>query len=241
MAMSNVLDETKQQQVIAFGRPGWSLRRIEGATGVRRETVSGYLKAAGVAVRGRGGRPAQWPPPNPATTSEVSTDSVATVATAVSGPARTLSVCEPYRALIADAIRRGRSAVAIWQDLVDQHGFAGRYACVRRYARRVRGGLTPEPSVIIDTGPGEEVQVDYGEGPMVRDPSRFLDSFDFTFNKKMNRALVFEIGTEAGKADGRHARWHAQGSLRGAQHRPAAHHRRTRHSETTTDRRRRSA
>ena len=40
--MSNVLDETKQQQVIALGRLGWSLRRIEGATGVRRKTVSGY-------------------------------------------------------------------------------------------------------------------------------------------------------------------------------------------------------
>ncbi|WP_434480817.1 IS21 family transposase [Gemmatimonas sp.] len=173
--MSNVLDETKQQQVIALGRLGWSLRRIEGATGVRRETVSGYLKAAGVAVRGRGGRPAQWPPPNPATTSEVSTDSVdmalATVATEVSGPALTLSVCEPYRGLIVDAIRRGRNAVAIWQDLVDQHGFEGRYATVRRFVRRVRGGLTPEPSGIIETEPGEEAQVDYGEGPMVRDPT----------------------------------------------------------------------
>jgi hypothetical protein len=33
MAMRNVLDKTKQQQVIALGRLGWSLRRIEGATG----------------------------------------------------------------------------------------------------------------------------------------------------------------------------------------------------------------
>ena len=82
----------------------------------------------------------------------------------------------------------------------------GRYASVRRYVRRVRGGLTPEPSGIIETGPGEEAQVDCGEGPMVRDPSRSLDSFDFTFTKKMNRALVFELGTEAGRADGRHAR-----------------------------------
>ncbi len=39
--MSNVLDETKQQQVIGLGRLGWSLRRIEAATGVRRETVRG--------------------------------------------------------------------------------------------------------------------------------------------------------------------------------------------------------
>ena len=35
----------------------------------------------------------------------------------------------------------------------------------------MRGGLTPEPSGIIATGPGGEAQVDYGEGPMVRDPA----------------------------------------------------------------------
>ena len=71
--MSNVLSEHTRQQVLALGRLGWSLRRIEETTGVRRETASGYLKAAGVPVRGRGGRPRDWPP-TPATTPEVSTD-----------------------------------------------------------------------------------------------------------------------------------------------------------------------
>jgi CxxC motif-containing protein (DUF1111 family) len=52
--MSNVLNEEKQQQVIALGRLGWSLRRIEQQTSVRRETASAYLKAAGIAVRGPG-------------------------------------------------------------------------------------------------------------------------------------------------------------------------------------------
>jgi hypothetical protein len=33
--VSNVLSEEKKQQVIALGRLGWSLRRIEQATGVR--------------------------------------------------------------------------------------------------------------------------------------------------------------------------------------------------------------
>lgn len=48
--MSNVLNEEKQQQVIALGRLQWSLRRIEEHTGVRRETISAYLKAAGIAA-----------------------------------------------------------------------------------------------------------------------------------------------------------------------------------------------
>ena len=49
--MSNVLSEAKKQQVIALGRLGWPLRRIEQATGVRRETAGAYLKAAGIGVR----------------------------------------------------------------------------------------------------------------------------------------------------------------------------------------------
>ena len=61
--MSNVLSEHTRQQVLALGRLGWSLRRIEAATGVRRETASGYLKAAAIPVSGRGGRPRDWPRP----------------------------------------------------------------------------------------------------------------------------------------------------------------------------------
>ena len=59
--MSNVLGDDKQHQVVALGRLGWSLRRIEPATGVRRETASGYLKAVGIVVRGRD-RPSESKP-----------------------------------------------------------------------------------------------------------------------------------------------------------------------------------
>jgi hypothetical protein len=53
--MSNVLNDEKRQQIIALGRLGWTLRRIEQATGVRRETAANYLKAAGIGVRPPGG------------------------------------------------------------------------------------------------------------------------------------------------------------------------------------------
>src|ERR1700728_1018523 len=51
--MGNVLE--REKQVIARGGLGWSLRRIEAATGVRRETASGYLRSAGIAIRAPGG------------------------------------------------------------------------------------------------------------------------------------------------------------------------------------------
>jgi hypothetical protein len=49
--MSNVLSDEKKQQVIALGKLGRTLRRIEQTTGVRRETASRYLKGAGIGVR----------------------------------------------------------------------------------------------------------------------------------------------------------------------------------------------
>jgi transposase len=181
--MSNVLSDDKRNQVLALGRLGWSLRRIEEATGVRRETASAYLKAAGLAVRGRGGRPRQWPP-KPATTTGVSTDPVPSkpatkgeVSTdpeqaqwpPAPGRAPSASACEPFCEVIAEALSLGRNAVAIWQDLVDDHGFRSGYASVKRFVLKLRGSTPVEARVVIRTAPGEEGQVDYGEGPMVRD------------------------------------------------------------------------
>ena len=49
--MSNVSNEEKKQLVIELGKLGWTLRRTEQVTGVRRETAGAYLKAAGIFVR----------------------------------------------------------------------------------------------------------------------------------------------------------------------------------------------
>src|SRR5881628_3497984 len=69
--MSNVLSEEKKQQVIALGKLGWPLRRIEQETGVRRETAGAYLKAAGIGVNPPGWR--RRSPAKPAI--QVATDS----------------------------------------------------------------------------------------------------------------------------------------------------------------------
>src|SRR5271167_2330404 len=69
--MANVLKEEKKQQVIALGRLGWSLRRIQQTTRIRRETASAYLKAAGIAVR----PPSGWGRRAPKPANQVITDS----------------------------------------------------------------------------------------------------------------------------------------------------------------------
>jgi hypothetical protein len=60
--------------------------------------------------------------------------------------------------------------MGIWQDLIDQSAFTGAYESVKRYVRKLRGVQSLEPRAVIVTAPGEEGQVDYGDGPMVRDP-----------------------------------------------------------------------
>jgi hypothetical protein len=183
--MANVLNEEKKQQVLALGGLGWSLRRIQQATHVRRETASTYLKAAGIAVR----PPSGWGRHEPKPANEVITDfgaakpaipvipdpldpncnpnpenlSTKGKARATSKPANENEVitdsavvsrpsaCEPYREAIDLGISRGRNAMAIWQDLVSECGFASSYQSVQRFVRKRRGTQTPEARVVIVT------------------------------------------------------------------------------------------
>src|SRR6266850_1861546 len=203
--MANILGDDRKHQILALGRLGWPLRRIEQATGVRRETASAYLKAAGIAIRAPRRR---RPPPKPA--SEVSTDPRARPPSLAELPAwpppsnraPTASACAPYRELIELALSRGRNAMAIWQDLVDEHGFPARYASVRRFVVKLRGQRTPDAHPVITTAPGEEGQVDYGEGPMVRHPGtgkyRRTRLFVFTlgYSRKSVRLLTFQSSSK---------------------------------------------
>ena len=124
MGMANVLNKEKKQQVLALGRLGWSLRRIQQATRIRRETASAYLKAAGVAVRPPSGwgRRAPKPANQAITDSEVITDINPSHRDEVGAlppetgrghaaspqPSPRASACEPYREAIDLGLGRGR-------------------------------------------------------------------------------------------------------------------------------------
>src|ERR1700681_4422760 len=205
--MSNVLSEAKKLQVLALGRLGWPLRRIEQATGVRRETAGAYLKAAGIAVRppGAWGRRAPAKPANEVTTdpgdskpaNEVTTDFSPPILPPTGTQDRATSACEPYRELIQQGLGRGRNAMVIWQDLVSDHGFPHGYQTVKRFVHKLRGSTPPQAVGIIQTAAGEEAQVDYGSGPMVGDPQsgkyRRTRLFVMTlgYSRKSVRLLIF--------------------------------------------------
>jgi transposase len=200
--MSNVLSEEKKQQVIALGKLGWPLRRIEEETGVRRETAAGYLKAAGIEVHPPGWRRRSSSKPAIGVATDFIRPFAEKTPIQLPAPKTAPSDCEPFRETIELGLRRGRNAMAIWQDLVTDHGFSGAYNSVKRFVRKLRGSAAqPEAVGIIITGPGEEAQVDYGDGPMVRDPQtgkhRRTRLFVMTlgYSRKAVRLLVFRSST----------------------------------------------
>ena len=161
--MANVLGSEKREQVVALGRLGWSLRRIQLETGVHRETAGAYLKAAGIAVRG----PGRWgrPHPNPAKQTFTGFGPVSETAIEGSGepawppvPGRSpqWSACEPYREWIEAGSRQGHTAMSVWQDLVDVHGFPSSYASVKRFVAKLREEAPRDAHPVIETPPGEE-------------------------------------------------------------------------------------
>jgi len=231
--VSNVLKPENREQIKALGRLGWSLRRIQKETGIRRETISSYLKEAGIELRPPRARhlpskPASHPqrvitdsggendtietrnpdsnPSKPASPAgAVITDSSdIQESSAAPQPTRSpsSSTCEPFRDVIELGLSRGRNAKAIWQDLVDTYDFAASYQSVRRFIHQTRGRQTPEACAVIETPAGEEAQVDYGAGPMIRDPQtgkyRRSRLFVLTlgYSRKSVRLLVFRSSSQ---------------------------------------------
>ncbi len=80
---------------------------------------------------------------------------------------------------------------------MSEQGFTGGYQAVKRFVRRLRGPQRPEAAGIILTAPGEEAQVDYGSGPMVRDPQ----------SGKYRRTLLFILTLGYGRKSVRLLTW----------------------------------
>jgi transposase len=104
---------------------------------------------------------------------EFGVESPATVSSpAVSSRTGRRSLCEPYRAVIVSAWERDLSAQRIYQDLVNEHGFTGKYFSVRRFVERL-GRRSELPMRRMECAAGDEMQVDFGRGaPIVEADGR---------------------------------------------------------------------
>ena len=170
-------------------RGGASQREIERFTGVDRKTIRRYARLAnspGVAT-GSEGLPGQIPPPRPP-------------APGMTPSPLTPSTCEPHRAWIAMQVGLGRNAVSIYQDLVEGYGFTHAYNAVKRFVAKLKA-RAPARFDVLEFLPGEEAQVDYGQGALTlyhggkyRRPYLFV--MTLKFSGKSFRKVVWKTSQE---------------------------------------------
>ena len=167
----NVLKSHLRISIVALLESGVGQREIERRLGVSRKTIRRYQRLANS--------------PTPATGSESLAPNSPGAATGSSAPegqtppprppalAASTSACEAPRAWIESQVLLGRNAVSIYQDLVESHGFVHGYNSVKRFVARLKA-RAPERFDVLEFAPGEEAQVDYGEGaPTLDDRGKY--------------------------------------------------------------------
>ena len=178
--MTNWLKVAKVLSIKQLHDQGWSQRRIARELGISRDAVARHLaEVADSAVP-----PTEEGDSNKATSEKAPTGSVAddggsnkatqasqaptgssgsSVDDSAPATAASRSLCAPFRTTILAQLEQGLSAQRIFQDLVDEQGFEGKYHSVRRFVAKLNQAK-PLPFRRMEVAAGEEAQVDFGTG-----------------------------------------------------------------------------
>jgi transposase len=143
--MANLLKMAMIDTILSFHRLGWSNRRIARELGIDRDAISRHIRQ--VEARAKAAK------------APLGSEMVAEPVSAL----RSRSLCEPWQSVILAKLEAGLTAQRIYQDLVTEHGFVGKYHSVRRFVRRL-GTAQVLPFRRMECAPGEEAQVDFGSG-----------------------------------------------------------------------------
>lgn len=185
--MANNLKMEKQILVKQLLKLGWSYRRIEEETGIRRETSSKYdpnhprykdnSKAANVPTDSPTTNSENRPkcPPNE---NDQNQSNISLVIQANASKPTRISNASKYDNIIREKLSLGLSAQRIYQDLVCEYEFEHSYDCVKRYVRKLKKQI-PKVFARIHTKPGEEAQVDFGQGAPTLKNGRYLRPWFF--------------------------------------------------------------
>lgn len=167
------------REVIERSQRGESDRAIARDLHLSRVTVRKYRRAlASLDEKGTAERLQQW-------------------STRERQPVQTVSSVEPYRAVVAALLERGLEMRTIHDRLRADHCYTGSYSSVRRFVLRLRP-KTPEVTVRVHTGPGEEAQVDFGSAGKFLDPTggvlraAYVFVMTLSYSRHQYAELVFD-------------------------------------------------
>lgn len=162
----NRLEVSLQQAIIALYGRGWSQRRIARELQINRETVAVHVHAARPAISTTGSESGGSANPAISTTGSPPGDEAKPAISTTGSPGGRVSLCREHLPAITAAVAAGLSARRIHQDLVQEHGFEGSYESVKRCVRALAQQLEL-PHRRLERAPGEEMQVDFGQGAWI--------------------------------------------------------------------------
>lgn len=151
----NVLKPHKKAAILTLAQNKISQYEIAAKTGIDRKTIRKYQKILLAPVASPNSpmatgdglqNPPGWPPGFQST-----------------------SACFSHHEFISAEVKKGRNATAIYQDLVERFCFTSRYNSVKRYVHKLKQ-TEPEQFDRLEFLPGEEAQVDYGQGAFTLHP-----------------------------------------------------------------------
>jgi transposase len=153
----NQLKVNERHTIVTLYEQGWSKRKIARELGLDRLTVRRYIAASDLKS------------PTPQTGSG---EELAAKSPGVQTGSGTGSLCSQWSEQIQKWVQSGLSAKRIYQDLVVEHEFKGSYFSVWRYVRRLQPTGEGLPFRRMECAPGEELQIDFGQGAWVVENGR---------------------------------------------------------------------
>ena len=148
--MANQLNMATIDTILTLRQQGWSVRRIARTLGIHRDTVARHLqqaksgqapigseeaKTSQAPIGSAEAKSGQAPIGSEGGARPIGDVTPAEPVTVCERP-RQHSLCEPFRAVIQAKLDLGLTAQRIFQDLVADHNFGGKYSSVRRFVRQ---------------------------------------------------------------------------------------------------------
>ena len=205
--MANRLKMVQKELLFALFSLNWSNRKINKALRIHRATVARYRKEwennsrASSSGRGSGSNRSESAKDSesrfqnvPPSENKLPTDGVVhfQVPTDPEWPIQSKSKAAGYIDIIKEKLEKGQSAQSIYQDLVSDHDYSGSYDSIKRLVRKLKQ-KSPRLFARIETSPGQEAQVDFGQGAPTLKNGRYCRPWLFVMTLSNSRKSYQQV------------------------------------------------
>ncbi len=208
--MANGLKMVQKELLFTLFSQDWSIRKINVATGIHRKTITRYrdewrhlrdknsqssdesLTSNPVTLKGQLSVQSVPLGPNEVPTDKVVHFQVPPAPLVKKNKVTSKSKAAAFHDVILKKLDLGQSAKSIFQDLVIEGDYTGSYDSIKRYIKKLKN-KHPKLYARVETPPGEEAQVDFGQGAPTLKNGRYHRPWLFVMTLSNSRKSYEEV------------------------------------------------